>query len=126
MPYISHDFINRVLDITNYSSFDVKREAVFFIATTCQASIPDLVTNEIIELLIEMLGCEVSYIVIRCVDTLFKIVTYILNNKSRNLDIITCLTNSDLNDRLDELMEQNNTEITERVSYLIHQIQQLS
>ena len=84
------------------------------------------VTNEIIELLIEMLGCEVSYIVIRCVDTLFKIVTYILNNKSRNLDIITCLTNSDLNDRLDELMEQNNTEITERVSYLIHQIQQLS
>ena len=71
LPYISHDFINRVLDITNYSSFDVKREAVFFIATTCQASIPDLVTNEIIELLIEMLGCEVSYIVIRCVSSIF-------------------------------------------------------
>ncbi|KAH0792177.1 hypothetical protein GPJ56_003976 [Histomonas meleagridis] len=131
LPLVNLDFINRVLDISEISSFEIKRESAFFIATvivfTHHANLQYLMNEKIIDLLVEMLGCEVEYIVVRCVDAILKFLAYAMNNTSNCESCLACLNNSDLNDRIEELLaDQEKGDLTDRVEFLRHQVQILN
>ena len=76
--FITSDFIAFLVDVGNSSSHDVKKEAVFFLATVIVNTNIQVIINffnhDIVELLIELLGCGERKIISQCLNALNVII----------------------------------------------------
>jgi hypothetical protein len=108
-PFVTEEFVERLLEIMDTSSYDIQKECAFFLSTLIlfapDAETPRFMVTPIIEMLVSMVGCGVEKVMLRCIDTLLK---FLRNLQGRpNPEILQCLNDSDLKDRLDELMDQD-------------------
>lgn len=77
----NEDFIEQTIDIATRSSFEVKRESTFFLATLIMfVANEDLVyfmNDNILQLMFELLEFNVTGVVLRCIDALIKFAIFI-------------------------------------------------
>ncbi|OHT05245.1 hypothetical protein TRFO_27049 [Tritrichomonas foetus] len=82
LPFINKEFIEYLLDVGNSSSHDVKKEVAYFLATVIlfvNSSIaPKFAVPDVIDMLVEMLGCGNANVVIRCMKALNSITVALL------------------------------------------------
>lgn len=114
-------FILTVLNLCDNGTFKIKKEGSYFLATYAlfcdRAILIDFFTDDVIDLLVEMIGCGVSLIVLRIIDSLIQLVTRL--NKEAHEDKISILLESDLKARLNDIIEQPFSIVTNRASYLL-------
>ncbi|EAY04045.1 hypothetical protein TVAG_055310 [Trichomonas vaginalis G3] len=129
LSFFDSDFVNSLLQQFDTSDFEVKKEAIFFISTlivfTDSANLAVYMTENIVEFIIEMLGCGVSMIELRCIDTLIKLLQVALSSDAFE-GFISSLFESDIRDRLQELITPDNLILAERSAFLLHKIESLS
>ena len=122
LPYFDREFVQNVIDIANMSNFEIQKEASFFLSTMILFSpvqnLPLFMDQQIIDILVEMLGCGVNLVILRCMDTLYKFLKFIQLNLSSCGEFFTSLLDSDIKDRLQELEDQDSGLITERAIYV--------
>lgn len=75
------EFISKVVAITAESPIDVKREASYFLSTLIIFAPTSYMSEfiektEIVDILVEMLGCGVISIIVRCFDCLKKLLLF--------------------------------------------------
>lgn len=118
-----HTFVQQTVEISLSSSFEVKKEAAFFIATlllfTESEDLQYFENEELIDLLIEMLGCSSNLIVLRCLDALIRL-TYIFENDGNEL--LSILQSRDLEQILTNLISQKSVIIKDRADFLLNRV----
>lgn len=83
------EFISKIIEIATDSSIDVKREASYFLSSLIIFSptsfLPAFLGKpDLIDILVEMLGCGVVKTIVRCFDCLKKLLLFCQTNISRN------------------------------------------
>ncbi|OHS93645.1 hypothetical protein TRFO_11640 [Tritrichomonas foetus] len=115
LPMLTDDLINAIVEITSMSSYLVKREGAVFLSTlilyTDSSVVPAFVNVDIIEILVEMLGCSVTSVIWRCINSLMKLSHNLQPDKLELF--IQMLFDADIVKMLNDLVENNNTEIAE-------------
>lgn len=128
IPLFDDSFVYKSVEIANESNFETKKEATYFISTLIifaeLSQISVFIHPDIVDLLIEMLGCGVGLIVLRSMDSLYKFVQF-YRNGSVTKEFITAIIESDARDRLENLIEQKLPYIEERAKYLLNQLDML-
>ena len=129
LPYFNDDFISSAISFVIDTSFDVKKEAAYFLSTLIVFSDPEVVprfmTQEVTDILVEMLGCGVDMIQMRCLDSFFRFI-YIMKRNPQYESYLNLLKDSDIMDRLNDLVDPNSPQLTERAEYLLQQLQTFS
>jgi hypothetical protein len=109
MPFVTDDFIARLIEIVDTSSYDIQKECTFFMSTLVLFSqdgeLKRFIQTPIIDILVSMVGCGVEKIMLRCIDTLLRFVKFLQGHP--NPQLWNYLSESDLADRLGELTEQD-------------------
>jgi hypothetical protein len=128
MPLINRDFVDRLLDIIDSSSYDIQKESAFFLSTLIlfsqEEDLPRFVTPTVIDVLVNMMGCGVEKVVLRCIDTVGKLMRYLQIHPIA--DSVNFLAESDIMDRLEELLDDPEQPLlTERAEALISQFRTL-
>ncbi|OHS93622.1 hypothetical protein TRFO_11605 [Tritrichomonas foetus] len=129
IQYFNREFVTGVIDIATQSNFEVMKEASFFLSTmilfTPSQNLPLFMDDHIIDILVTMLGCGVSLVILRCLDTLTRFLRYTQMNISKCGEFFTDLLNSDLNDRLQELGELETGLVKEKSMYVAQIMQEI-
>lgn len=129
LQFITADFIASILQSFDTPDVEIKKEIIFFISTVIVFSdatkLNLFMTESVVEFIIEMLGCGISMVELRCIDTLIKLLQFALSSDQFE-GFITCLFESDIRDRLQELITPDNIILAERSGYLLHKIESLS
>jgi len=122
IPLISSELIQYIESCFTTASSDLKNEITYFLGTLIivnnttdnQAYIKD----DIIDIFVEMLGSGVLFIVIRCLDSIIKLieVAQVTGNIPK---IESFLCNTDLEDRINDLSHNSNYNICIRMD-IIH------
>jgi hypothetical protein len=128
MPLIDAEFVTRLLEIIEGSSYDIQKEAAFFLSTLIlfsqESDLPRFVSAPVIEALINMIGCGVEKVVLRCIDTVGKLVRFLAGNPIA--EGVTSIKESDVIDRLAELLDDPEQPLlAERAEALISQVRSL-
>lgn len=125
MEKFDMEFVHNVADVADASSFEVKKEASFFIATlilfTDSQDLIGFMFKTVLEVLVEMLGCGVGLIILRCLDALLRF-SYALQS-TVNDDFVALIHESDLADSLNRLTNEGSTLIQERAEFLLNQLE---
>lgn len=121
------DFISNVTDLASYTNFDLKKEASFFLSTlTIFINNDELArfadSQEILDLFVEMLGCGDANIILRCMDSIIKMICFSAY-KDKKAEFAGALIDTGIKDRLEELLDQDNQLLKERANYLLNQIE---
>lgn len=123
LPTIPSDFIGQIIASIPDDVYEVKKEAAYLISTLITFSdintMPNFMTDEITDILVEMIGCGVVMIALRCIDTFLRFIQYI-NLHPEYSDYIAALSNTDIRDRLEEL--NSPTILVEHSEYLLNQL----
>lgn len=126
LPLITPEFIANVIEIANTASFEVKKEASFFISTLIIfsdfSSIGVYITEEIIEILVEMLGCGVNLVILRCSDSIIKLMQYVQNDPTQATQFFSMVLDSDIMDRLTEVLETDQRLVNDKANFLYNQL----
>ena len=129
LPYFTDDFVSSAISSVLDASFDVKKEASYFLSTLIvfsdPADVPHFMTEDVTDMVVEMLGCGVTMIVLRCIDTLIRFV-HIMKTNPECAQYSAILMDSDIIDRLNEIISPDCQFVTERAEYLLQQIQSFS
>ncbi|EAX97350.1 hypothetical protein TVAG_293550 [Trichomonas vaginalis G3] len=122
------NFISMVVEKCKIGTFPIKKEGSYFLATFAlfidRCDLIPFFSSDVIDILVEMLGCGVLLVVLRIVDSFVQLVTK-LTDRDSNRDIITELIESDLSDRLSDIIEQPNSIVTNRATYLLEYLNYL-
>jgi len=122
IPRFDVQFISEVINIFNQNSTEVKKESSFFLSTLILFlevdSIHSLVSIEIIDILVEMIGCGHNMVIIRCIDSIVRII-HLLQIESQLDDFISMIDQTDLEKRLKELLYGEKNVISDRAEYLL-------
>ncbi|KAH0787960.1 hypothetical protein GPJ56_008116 [Histomonas meleagridis] len=115
------NFVAQTVEIAMTSSFEVKKEAAFFIATlmlfTQNADLKYFKNEDVVDLMIEMLGCSSNLIVLRCLDALLRFVH--VNSTTGDEEFLSLLQTKDLYNPLNNLIERGSHMIKERAEFLL-------
>jgi len=106
LPFISLEFLSSVIDQFEICSFPVKKEISFFLSTVIlyesDYSIIESLAERVGDIVIEMLGCGVGLIVLRCLDVIQKFAILVQRN-SLSMGSISNLHGEELEDALRNL-----------------------
>ncbi|OHT06492.1 hypothetical protein TRFO_25531 [Tritrichomonas foetus] len=126
IPFITQSFLDNVIQTAKDSTIEVKKEAAFFISTVIiyseDSTVPYFLQYDVVDLLCEMLGCAVTIIVLRCLDTLMILLHFSINQAQTVFS--SFMIDCDIIDRLSELVEEQTPMVTERAIYLLRQVDQ--
>ena len=126
LPYFTDDLVSNAISSVLDASFDVKKEATYFLSTLIVFSdpetVPHFMTQEITDMVVEMLGCGVTMIVLRCIDTLICFV-HVMKTNPECAEFQAILMNTDIIDRLNDTINPDSPFVSERAEYLLQQIQ---
>jgi hypothetical protein len=107
LPLIEEAFVKRVFEIIESRSYDIQKESAFFLSTLIlfspDSELPRFVVPHVIDVLVSMIGCGVEKVVLRCIDTVGKLVRWLQSHDARA--VARQLAESDLLDRLEELLD---------------------
>jgi hypothetical protein len=125
MPLIDADFVARLLEIIDTAPYDVHKESAFFLSTLVlfsqEADLPRFAAPPVIDALVGIIGCGVEKVVLRCVDTIGKLVRFLRRRPAA--ESVKAIAESDLLDRLSELMDSPGQPLlAERADALIAQV----
>ena len=121
MDLFNLEFVAGVVELAQKSSFEVKKEIAFFLSTLSLFVGGDVLNQflneDVVDILVEMLGCGVSYIMLRIVDAIIRMLHQVQNGSAPN-DFISILEQSDLRKRINDI-DQFPSIIIQRSQYLI-------
>ena len=113
IPMLTDQIISTILEITMVSSYVVKREGAIFLSTLIQHSdsthVPAFVNQDIIEVLVEMLGSSIDVVIIRCISAIMKLSNHLESDKLN--EFVQYLLDADIIQRLNDLSDHSNTVI---------------
>ena len=122
LPLLSQEFTKLVTDVALTEGFGIEKEAAFFISTLIVCVHPDEVktfmTPEVVDLLVEMLACEVELVVLRGMDAIRRFIH--VANCSYGAGFLAVLLESDIMDRLAELQESSVPLISESAALVLN------
>lgn len=122
-------FILQIIEIAQTSSFEIKKEGVFFLSTlTIYGTIgafPVLFNQDVIDLMVEILGCGDETTILRCIDGLSQFVLYVQTAGGAGT-FAEMLGSTDIGERIDELSESQLANVVERSQHLGYQISMLT
>jgi hypothetical protein len=94
-----------LLGIIDTSRYNIKKEATFFLSTlilfSADTELPRFAVAPVIDVLVAMVGCGVEKVVLRCLDTIGKLVRC----TGSAAEAVKALAESDLMERLGELLD---------------------
>jgi hypothetical protein len=109
MPFVTDDFIARLIEIVGTSSYDIQKECTFFMSTLIlfsqDSELDRFIQTPVVDILISMIGCGVEKVMLRCINTLIRFMRFLQAHP--NPRMWSYLSESDLSDRLGELTEQD-------------------
>ena len=79
-------------------------------------------TDTILDILVQMINCGVSYFILRCIDTFIKILRYVQVSMDSSSNFFSELLETDLKDNLEELIESEKGLILDKAAYLLRLI----
>ncbi|OHS99931.1 hypothetical protein TRFO_33531 [Tritrichomonas foetus] len=129
----SKDFIEKTVDIAASSSYEIEKEATFFLSTliifTETEDLIFFMQSSMLDLMIEMLGCGVLLIILRCLDALIRLSRAIEMKMSNsgvflnlNGEFVEMFSGNEIHKRLSDLTDQKSNLIRERAEFLLKQI----
>jgi hypothetical protein len=108
LPLIDAEFVDRLLEIIDTSGYDIQKEATFFLSTlilfSADTELPRFAVAPVTDVLVAMVGCGVEKVVLRCIDTIGKLVRC-TGSDAEAVKAVKALAESDLMDRLGELLD---------------------
>ena len=132
VPLITGDFVKRVLEIIDSSSYEIQKEGCFFLSTlivVCNdAMVAEFMVQPVVGPLVEMLECGDTKTQMRCMQTLFKMVRTAANgDRSLRGRLLSLLDENELANQLGNLMEEKDAEGTsEKAEQLMRQFERLA
>jgi hypothetical protein len=123
--FFSSEFLTQTIAMAEESSHEIKRECGFFLATlvlfTEQEDLIRLMNSSLLDLIVELLGCSIGLIILRCLDALLAFAR-LIDVVGASDDVLAMLKGSYLREALNELLEQNSQLIRERAEFLLNQL----
>ena len=111
LAVINDAFVKRVTDVIELSSYDIQREASFFLATlilfSTESSIGHYLNSEVAEPLVQMLECGNEKTQLRCLEALIKISKYAMTSAGDDARAMFAglLLENDVKNRLENIIE---------------------
>ena len=125
LPMIDDAFVQRVLMAADAGSFEVKKDAGYFIATLIfyapAPTLPRFIREDIADLLVEMMNCEQDIMILRSTDAISKLVKY-ESSSGRDPIFLSFCNECGFRDRLIELSERESQNISQCASSMLHEI----
>ena len=125
MPMIDGPFIQKVMVAADSGSFEVKKDAGFFIATFIFYApaqvLGQFITEDIADLLVEIMNCEQDIMILRSIDAIAKLIKYEVSKGGEPVFVQYCL-DCGFKDRLLELSERESQNISHCASSMLHEI----
>lgn len=116
LPNIPLELVLEVIKGIEDGNSEYKQEAAFFVGTIILVSGVDIdkmfMRQEVIDLLVEMLGCGIYYVTLRCVEALQRIALTAVSTDS-SAQLAEVINNSDFNDRIEDLNESDDNNLKE-------------
>jgi hypothetical protein len=107
ISWISSEWLEEIIDIAESTSFDMKRECAYFLASAIvflsERGIPDVIWRAV-PVIVDVCGCGDRAVVMRCLDGLLKAA-----KKSKG-----SFEPTEIADRLRELVDGSSLELVER------------
>lgn len=129
LPFCTPEFISQVIDIIKSSNIHTQTEGSFFLSTVILLSsneaLPSFMNPVIIEILVSMLDCGMHLVVLRCIDTFLKFFRFTLLNPENCAQFLSDLSDSDIKERLEELVQEEDGLITEKACYAASLLEQI-
>ncbi|OHT08676.1 hypothetical protein TRFO_04729 [Tritrichomonas foetus] len=111
---ITPDFIQEILNDVNNCNFNCKLEAAYFMSTSImfcpQTMIKMFITQEIIDLVVDILGCGVHNVVCRSANAIARLIHFAQMTGEFN-PLISYFTVCDLTGRLHDLLEDDSVSV---------------
>ncbi|KAH0791945.1 hypothetical protein GPJ56_004129 [Histomonas meleagridis] len=130
MKLFTSEFIDNSIDIAAYSSFNVKKEASYFLATTVmfadETKIKMLMKEDLIRVFIEMLNGEIVLIILRVIDSIIHFIN-LLTAEGNTYDrkFMKPLYEENGEKAVQQLLNSSQQTVAERAQYFNEQIQTL-
>ena len=125
---ITPDFINTAISTASESSFDVKKEIIYFICTLALYFKPEELSiftqPQVIDSLVDMLECGVGMIVLRCLDV-FQVFIINIGRGILSKNFIDVLTDDNVIEQLESMSHKKLPIVTPRANYILSMIRQL-
>jgi hypothetical protein len=123
--FFGERFVRDTLARAKDAGFEVKKESGFFLATLIVfTDIDDLgyfINAQVVGLMVQMLGCSVGLIIIRCLDALLRL-SKAIRTAGASDDVKEILDGGALQEGLTVLVDQPDVLIRERAEYLWTQV----
>lgn len=118
----NQQFIDNTIDIAMRSSFDVKKESSFFLATlTMFVANDDLIyfmNVNVLELMFEMLSCNIILIVLRCLDALIRF-SKVFETRTPSEEFIAMFRGEEFISILNDLVSNENVQSIQKRAELL-------
>ena len=126
---ITPNFIDSAISTASESSFDVKKEIIYFLCTLVLFLKPEDLTiftqPHVIDSLVDMLGCGVGMIVLRCLDV-FQIFIINIGRGTLSKDFVEVLADENVIEQLESMVDMKLPIVAPRANYILSMIQQLT
>ena len=128
LPLINDELITMIVNIASSSSFEMKKEASYLLLTIIinsnESNLKGFITEEIMDTFADMLSCGVEKVVIRCINTLVKLVAAASKDASIANNLLMYASSSDLSSCLSDVIDQEgySKDITQTAEFLLNQI----
>ena len=128
MSTFDQGFIASVVQLAAPSAFELKKEIAFFLATFALFAdaevVNEFLNDDVIDILVEMLGCGVSIVMLRIVDSLVRMLHQVQVGAAPP-DFVSVIEQSDIRKRVSDIAEQSPGVVMDRAEYLISLLDQL-
>ena len=128
IPLFDQGFIESAIELAETSMFDIKKEIVFFLTTLIlhmgSEEMLAFIRPDVIDLIIEMLGCGVPTTILSCLDVIQKFAVAISNSEA-DPSLISPSQWEDLACALDDLADRGTPAVKEKASYLMEKLDQM-
>jgi len=122
LSLIDYSTIEKALFLGINGGFEEKKESAFFLATIIVFSpineLSNYVNHEIVEILEEMLGSGVNVIIIRCLDSIIKLIHHLETTFSYNIGDI--VFSDEMRSSLTALLSNESTLMSERAGFILN------
>ncbi|OHT04745.1 hypothetical protein TRFO_06178 [Tritrichomonas foetus] len=126
--YITPEFIRFIVDIGTTSSCEVKKMVAYFLSTLVLFMPSSLITSitfsELIEIFVEMLGCGIANIILRCIQAIDKILDSLRNSKGIP-EALQIIDSNEILDILDRLISDDQQLVSVYASAMSQKITKL-
>lgn len=127
MELFTEEFLDNALEISVYSSFNVKKEGSHFLATVIlfadETKLCTLMNSELMKVFVEMLGCNIVLIILRIFDSIIRLIHIIEKDVSRyDCDFLKPLFDENGTNVIEKLTNSQEETLAKRAIYFKKQI----